>query len=55
MFKQFYKDIDELREAIKRIRNVWIPFTPKWRGENLLKGEYMVDDKNTLHVRMRGS
>ena len=25
MFKQFYKDIDELSEAIKRIRNVWIP------------------------------
>lgn len=25
MFKAFYKDAQELHEAIKRIRNVWIP------------------------------
>ena len=52
MFHEFYRMMDDLHEAIKRIRNVWIPFTPSFQGATPTKGEYMIDDKNICHVRM---
>lgn len=53
MFTQFWKDIDELRAAIEKIRNVWIPFTPKLKGSLPSKSEYMITDDNIIHVRIK--
>ena len=54
MFRDFYTAAQELHEAIKQIRNVWIPrkSTLYVEGQGV-KYEYKITDTDVMYIRLR--